>query len=102
RMVSVLVRDSTGTGTLVTKGAPEAVLGRCVDVPAGARAVLDGEFAAGNRVVAVAARPAPELARVTAGDEHELNLVGLLVFLDPPKPDAAAALRRLADLGVSV
>ena len=29
----------------------------------------------------------------------DLQLVGLLVFLDPPKPDAAEALRRLAGLG---
>ena len=57
-MVSVLVRDPAGTTTLVTKGAPETVLERCVDVPAAARAALAAEFAAGNRVVAVATRQA--------------------------------------------
>jgi Mg2+-importing ATPase len=29
-------------------------------------------------------------------------MLGLLVFLDPPKPDAPAALRRLAELGITV
>ncbi len=43
---------------MVTKGAPEIVLDRCVDVPAAAREALAAEFAAGNRVVAVATRPA--------------------------------------------
>ena len=38
----------------------------------------------------------------TAADEHGLRLVGLLVFLDPPKNDAAEALRRLAGLGITV
>ncbi|MEY9965236.1 Mg2+-importing ATPase [Streptacidiphilus sp. MAP12-16] len=102
RMVSAVVRDASGATTLVTKGAPEAVLERCADVPEATRAALAAEFAAGNRVVAVATRPAPGLAQPTAADEKELRLEGLLVFLDPPKPDAAAALRRLADLGITV
>ncbi|MDT7711356.1 MAG: P-type Mg2+ transporter, partial [Pseudonocardiales bacterium] len=102
RMASVLVRDPTGQLTLVTKGAPETILDRCVAVPAAAREALDAEFAAGNRVVAVATRPAAGERQPRAEDEHGLRLVGLLVFLDPPKPDAAAALRRLADLGIAV
>jgi Mg2+-importing ATPase len=102
RMVSVLVRDPSGQLTMVTKGAPETVLDRCVDVPASARDALAAEFAAGNRVVAVAVRPAPSPAGPRAQDERDLHLVGLLVFLDPPKRDAASALRRLAGLGIAV
>jgi Mg2+-importing ATPase len=102
RLVSVLVRDQRGVQTMVTKGAPESVLQRCVDVPAAATAVLAEEFAAGNRVVAVATRPAPDLTQLTPADEHDLRLAGLLVFLDPPKPDAAVALARLAGLGITV
>jgi P-type Mg2+ transporter len=102
RMVSVVVRDPEGKLTLVTKGAPETVLERCVDVDASARRALEAEFAAGNRVVAVATRPYDEAAAPTPQDEKDLTLRGLLVFLDPPKPDAAAALARLAELGITV
>jgi Mg2+-importing ATPase len=102
RMVSVLIRDSAGELTLVTKGAPETVLDRCVDVPAGARDALTAEFAAGNRVVAVATRPGHDARPPTVDDEHDLHLAGLLVFLDPPKRDAAQALARLAALGIAV
>ncbi|GAA1965266.1 magnesium-translocating P-type ATPase [Amycolatopsis minnesotensis] len=102
RMISAVVRDPAGRVTLVTKGAPETVLDRCVGVPAAARSALDAEFAAGNRVVAVATKPAPEHHQPAPADEHGLTLLGLLVFLDPPKQDAAAALRRLADLGIAV
>jgi Mg2+-importing ATPase len=102
RMVSVLVRDSAGELTLATKGAPETVLDRCVDVPATARAALAAEFAAGNRVIAVATRTAADTRPPTAEDEHGLRLAGLLVFLDPPKADAAKALGRLANLGIAV
>ncbi|MEV0563756.1 magnesium-translocating P-type ATPase [Dactylosporangium sp. NPDC050588] len=102
RMVSVLVRGQHGAQTMVTKGAPEAVLAHCVNVPATAATALAAEFTAGNRVVAVATRPAPGLTQLTTADEHSLRLAGLLIFLDPPKPDAAAALGRLAALGITV
>ena len=101
-MVSVLVRDRAGVLTLVTKGAPETVLDRCLNVPGAARDALAAEFAAGNRVVAVATRPTITARAPIAEDEHDLRLAGLLVFLDPPKQDAAAALQRLAALGIAV
>ncbi|MEO5833475.1 MAG: magnesium-translocating P-type ATPase [Nakamurella sp.] len=100
QLVSVLVADAQGRRTVVTKGAPETVLDRCVSVPSATRSALAAEFAAGNRVVAVAT--AAGRSTLTATDEHGLKLLGLLVFRDPPKPDAAAALRRLAGLGVVV
>jgi Mg2+-importing ATPase len=100
-MVSVLVRAADGRRSIVTKGAPEAVLDRCVDVPDAARTALAAEFAAGNRVVAVATRPV-DRDHVSAADEHDLRLAGFLVFLDPPKHDAAESLRRLDGLGVAV
>jgi Mg2+-importing ATPase len=102
RMVSVLVRDTAGQLTVVTKGAPESVLDRCTVVPAAARDALDSEFAAGNRVVAVATRPISGAHQLTAADEQSLQLAGLLVFLDPPKQDAAESLQRLASLGIAV
>ncbi|MFI8237152.1 magnesium-translocating P-type ATPase [Streptomyces sp. NPDC085866] len=102
RMVSVVVTDPADTTVLITKGAPEAVLERCVEVPEAVRQALGAEFAAGNRVVAVATRPAEASTALTAADEHNLRLAGLLVFLDPPKSDAADALGRLDALGITV
>jgi len=101
RRVSVLV-DRGAQRLVVTKGAPEAVLDRCVDVADEARRVLAAEFAAGNRVVAVATREVPDLAELTAADEHDLVLAGFLVFLDQPKPSATASIARLRELGVTV
>jgi Mg2+-importing ATPase len=102
RLVSVLTEDDRGNRMIITKGAPESLLERCTDVPAAARKALDSEFAAGNRVVAVATREAEGRSSITPADEHDLTFRGLLVFLDPPKPDARAALARLAGLGVTV
>jgi P-type Mg2+ transporter len=102
RMASVAIRDPTGQRILVTKGAPETVLERCLDVPPSARTALAAEFAAGNRVIAVASRTTSGSVPPQPADEHDLRLIGLLVFLDPPKRSAVQALRRLADLGIAV
>ena len=101
RCVSVLV-DRAGQRILITKGAPETVLDRCTHVPDTAHRVLDGEFGAGNRVVAIATREAPELDALTVTDEHDLTLAGFLVFLDQPKPSAAKSIARLTELGITV
>ncbi|MGV9776679.1 magnesium-translocating P-type ATPase [Streptosporangium sp. NPDC003464] len=101
RMTTAVLRGPDGTRVLITKGAPEAVLSRCPDLPAGAADTLRAQFAAGSRVVAVATRPAADLTVPTPADERDLALAGFLVFLDRPK-EAAASLRRLAALGITV
>jgi Mg2+-importing ATPase len=102
RMTSVLVDDPTARRMIVTKGSPEDVMRVCGNADAAAQAILDGEYARGARVVAVARRPATEQTGLTAADEAELELMGFLTFVDPPKLDARASLERLAQLGISV
>jgi Mg2+-importing ATPase len=101
RLGSVLADGPAGR-LLVAKGAPEAIFARCVDVPAAADTLLDRLFATGSRVVAVATRPAGDLTSLTPADEHNLELRGVLCFVDPPRADAAPSLERLAKLGVTV
>ncbi|HEV8423997.1 MAG TPA: magnesium-translocating P-type ATPase [Actinomycetes bacterium] len=102
QLASVTVRTSTGATPLVVKGAPEAVLARCVDVPADASKSLERLFADGARVVAVATRDAPGLTTPGPADEHDLHLVGFLTFVDRPKTDAGASIAKLNGLGVAV
>ena len=101
-MASVVVTRGGETPVLVTKGAPEAVLARSVKVPPAMRRRLRAEFAAGNRVVAIATRPFTEERAPLPSDERDLVPAGLLVFLDPPKGSAGSALGRLAGLGIQV
>lgn len=102
RLASVLVEETSGARRIVVKGAPEILLARCVDVPADAHAVLDREFAAGSRVVAVGTRTTDGVATLTDSDERNLDLCGFLTFVDRPKADARDALERLRRLDVHV
>jgi Mg2+-importing ATPase len=102
QLVSVTATAPGGATVLVTKGAPETVLARCVDVPATAAGVLDRLFGDGARVVAVATGAAPGAADPRPQDEHDLTFIGFLAFADPAKPDAGASIAELAGLGIAV
>ncbi len=102
RMTTALVETPTHERLVVTKGSPEDVLRACSTVPPVAYGILQGEYATGARVIAVAVRSAPGLQRVSPADETGLSLLGFLEFLDRPKADARASLESLAHLGVTV
>ncbi|WP_320537765.1 magnesium-translocating P-type ATPase [Pseudarthrobacter sp. IC2-21] len=102
RRTTVLVREPGGPAQLVTKGAPEDVLALCGPTPPAVQAMLDEQFDAGSRVVAVATRAAAGLRALTAADERGLTLAGFLIFLDRPKANAMASLDELEALGITV
>ncbi len=91
-----------GRPTLVVKGAPEAILAWCDDVPAEAVRNIEAYSDAGARVIAVGTRDFPDPRAPVAADERHLRYAGLLIFSDPPKADVHAALHELADLAIRV
>ncbi len=116
RRVSVLVTDGRER-LLVVKGAPEDVLrqsthyeaegGEVMPLDPTARAALDALFLKqgenGLRVLAVASKVmGADHVSAALGDEAELVFVGYVVFLDPPKASAMAALQALTGAGVAV
>jgi Mg2+-importing ATPase len=101
RASSVLVGDGADR-LLVVKGAPEQVLAQCAATPTSMEPTLATLFADGRRVVAVASKPAPHLAAISADDETGLTLDGFLVFADEPKAAARDSLLQLAALGIEV
>ena len=102
QLASVAVTTPDHAALLVTKGAPEVVLARCVNTPPDASEVLDGLFADGARVVAVATKVTDVGVDVDAGAEQDLTFEGFLTFVDRPKPDAGESIRKLAGLGIAV
>jgi Mg2+-importing ATPase len=102
QLSSVVVRGDDNRTLLVTKGAPEALFTRCVDLPSGAEATLESLFEEGARVVAVATRDAGDLTQPAADDERDLHLVGFLTFVDRPKADAGESIAKLGRIGIAV
>jgi Mg2+-importing ATPase len=119
RLTIVVAEDSAGadasTHLLITKGAVAEVLAQCSAVwRDGAAQRLDDATRErlqreqadlgqrGLRVLALAVRRLSARADYDRGDERDLAFAGFLVFVDPPKPDAAATLRTLKALHVDV
>lgn len=113
KRLSVLVRLGQQR-TLITKGALREVLGCCshVELPGGEVAPIDAyrptiehQFETiskqGMRVLGLAER-AIDGNEITGETEIGLNFIGLLVFADPPKPDAQKTIDQLRALGINL
>ena len=96
-----------------TKGAPESVLPRCTAqwTPEGGQpldtaavlATANQLAAQGLRVLALARRNHARLPDTNALDdvESQLELLGLIALIDPPRPEAQAAVRDCMSAGIT-
>ena len=112
-MASLHTREGR-TPIIYVKGAPESVLAMCqrVATPEGERPIdsdywhlqIDKLAAAGQRVIALARRAMSEGSdRIAAGDvESGLCLLGLVGLIDPPRPEAIAAVAECRVAGIRV
>jgi Ca2+-transporting ATPase len=100
-------------GTVFVKGAVEVLLARCTNAldASGAVVMLDHErvrremeemATAGLRVLAFAHRTLPAASRLRHDDIAGLTFLGLQGMIDPPRPEAIAAVRACHRAGISV
>ena len=107
--------EDSGHHWMVTKGAFAQVLAVCSsldlegsDVPLdhAARERLDAYFrersTEGFRVLALATKRVAAREEYVRSDEKEMCLRGLLLFFDPPRPDARKTIEDLAGLGIRI
>ncbi|MCU0897407.1 MAG: cation-transporting P-type ATPase [Burkholderiales bacterium] len=109
--MATLHHDHERRATVYLKGAPERVLGRCDRQGDGAPldrarwdAWLEKAARSGERVLALAARDAPEGTSSIAFDDVEggLRLLGLVCMIDPARDEAVAAIGDCAAAGIRV
>ncbi|MDD4931803.1 MAG: magnesium-translocating P-type ATPase [Candidatus Colwellbacteria bacterium] len=113
RINSVIVDDGKDK-VMVSIGAPEEIVKRCIGYEEGAmsRSMSVSDYpvvlkqykelsSEGYRVLAVAYKETHRDGDYSSLDEQSLILKGFLAFLDPPKPTAKAAIDRLRNIGVS-
>ncbi|RDI60197.1 cation-transporting P-type ATPase [Microvirga subterranea] len=114
RYMATLHARHGGETVAYVKGAPERILAMCdrVAAPHGTWPIVVEEWhervqrlaARGQRVLAFACRSLPEGAADLAPSdvEHGLTLLGLVGMIDPPRPEAVAAVAECRAAGISV
>ena len=120
KMMSTIARDHDhgDERVLITKGAPDVLLGRCTRARVGLEMVaLDADGRArilrdvgtltdaALRTLAVAYRPlGPDEDTSAANEtlERDLVFVGTVGIIDPPRPEAAVAIREAHGAGIRV
>ncbi len=115
RYMATLHRRADGNGMVLVKGAPETILSMCrserpadggeTDLdPEAWRIAADDQAAQGRRVLAFAARNAePGESALKKGDvEGSMVFLGLVGMIDPPRPEAVAAIAECHDAGIAV
>ena len=101
RITSVLV-ELNNTYKIISKGAPEDIINRCVGLTDIEKSLLDSIYAQGVRVIAVAERNVLENSHFSSADEKDLSLIGFLTFSDPAKPEIRESISELQALGIEV
>lgn len=113
RKLMSTLHEINGKMTLLTKGAPDILLGRCVTVLTGSgqsdltdalREEIGrqiGAFSAeGLRVLAFAERAWTGETPLSADAENGLAFLGLVAMMDPPRPESAAAVADCRRAGI--
>ena len=102
RFMAVLT-DATEGRVIHVKGAPERVLRMCGDVDYGQwHARAEAMARRGLRVLAFAGQPTLDKSIDSAALEGGLSFVGLLGLIDPPRPEAIAAVAECRAAGIRV
>ena len=113
RKLMSTLHEIAGKTTLLTKGAPDVLLGRCSSAKAETGVVpmedalakeIHAQIAAfsaeGLRVLAFAEKTLPENRPLTLEDENDLTFVGLIAMMDPPREESAAAVADCRRAGI--
>ena len=123
KMMSTLQtdHDHNDAAILITKGAPDVLLERCSHIQVGTQTValddarrsqilaqVDALSDAALRTLAVAFRPLTQAENPKAGAapaddlEHELVWLGTVGMMDPPREEAAVAIREARRAGIRI
>ena len=113
KRMATVHRMADGSRRVFVKGAPEVVIARCTAQARGDSAVPLGEdgrrelheaaerlASSAFRVLALAAKPVAEHARLDDSLEEGLTFLGLVGLMDPPRPEAIEAVRTCREVQI--
>jgi P-type Ca2+ transporter type 2C len=115
KMMSVVVKDKNGKQFIVTKGAPDVLLGKCESILWNQKSqLLTNEVkltvqnsindlaAKALRTIAIGFKQVPENTLILDETEAEKDLIfiGLQGMIDPPRPEVKQAVKECREAGI--
>ncbi|MBA4538086.1 calcium-translocating P-type ATPase, SERCA-type [Bacillus aquiflavi] len=115
KMMTVIVKDQSGRQFIVTKGAPDVVIGECKAIlwdeqlqqltnekKAKVQNAVDGLASLALRTIAIAFKPVSENETILNEKEAEkdLTFIGLQGMIDPPRPEVKKAVKECKAAGI--
>lgn len=103
RKLMTVIHDVNGLYMVITKGAPDVLLAKCVDADVHEINRWNSDFCGeGLRVIAVAVHALNQLPEKITPEavENNLTFIGLIGMLDPHREDVAATVRACSEAGI--
>jgi P-type Ca2+ transporter type 2C len=115
KMMSMIVKDKNGRQFVVTKGAPDVLIGLShsilwderqqhltKELSEKVQGAIDGLAEKALRTIAIAFKPLPSSTVVLSEKEAErdLTFIGLQGMIDPPRPEVKNAVKECRDAGI--
>ncbi|MGJ7922454.1 calcium-translocating P-type ATPase, SERCA-type [Neobacillus sp. LXY-4] len=115
KMMSVVVKDQSGKQFIVTKGAPDVLLGKCQSILSDNRTqylstetkltvqtAINDLASQALRNIAIGFKPIPENTVILHETEAEKDLIfiGLQGMIDPPRPEVKQAVKECREAGI--
>ncbi|EKN66374.1 P-type HAD superfamily ATPase [Neobacillus bataviensis LMG 21833] len=115
KMMSIHVKDKQGRHFIVTKGAPDVVLGICESILWDERTQflnkethekvqesINSLASQALRTIAIAFKPIPANTVILSEQEAEkkLTFIGVQGMIDPPRPEVKAAVKECKEAGI--
>jgi P-type Ca2+ transporter type 2C len=115
KMMSIIIKDKNGRQFVVTKGAPDVLLGLSTSVLWNDRQqamtkerkqevqqAVEGLAADALRTIAIGFKPLSSTTVILSEQEAEkdLTLIGLQGMIDPPRPEVKTAVKECRDAGI--
>ncbi|WP_066068491.1 calcium-translocating P-type ATPase, SERCA-type [Neobacillus soli] len=115
KMMSIHVKDKQGRHFIITKGAPDVILGKSESVLWDGRTQLlnketqikvqdsiDNLAAQALRTIAIAFKPIPANTIILSEQEAEkkLTFIGVQGMIDPPRPEVKKAVKECKEAGI--
>lgn len=115
KMMSMHVKDKQGRNFIVTKGAPDVVLGNCESIlwkektqylgsemQAKVQEAINGLASQALRTIAIAFKPVPANTLIFSETEAErkLTFIGVQGMIDPPRPEVRDAVKECKEAGI--